>query len=49
MTVKQTKTNLGSFIVIGVLIMAIALIGSSSPGLPMMLDLTLGQDVYSSI
>jgi hypothetical protein len=39
MTVKQTKINFESFIVIGVLIMAIALIGSSSPSLPMMLDI----------
>jgi hypothetical protein len=38
MIVKLTKTNFESFIVIGVLMMAIALIGSSSPTLPMMLD-----------
>ncbi len=31
---KQTKTNFESFIVIGVVIMATSLIGSSVPGLP---------------
>src|SRR5215203_2007645 len=34
MTMKQTKTNFESFIVIGVVIMATSLIGSSVPGLP---------------
>ena len=38
MIVKLTKTNFESFIVIGVLIMAIALIGSSFPNLPIMVD-----------
>jgi hypothetical protein len=38
MIVKLTKTNLESFIVIGVLIMAIPLIGSSFADLPTMLD-----------
>ena len=33
--VKQVKTNFESFIVIGVLIIAISLIGSSLPGLPL--------------
>jgi hypothetical protein len=35
---KQVKTNFESFIVIGVLIIAISLIGSSLPGLPLMLE-----------
>jgi hypothetical protein len=35
---KQTKTNFESFIVIGVLIMAISLIGSSFPDLATMLE-----------
>jgi hypothetical protein len=38
MIVKLTKTNLESFIVIGVIIMAIPLIGSSFADLPTMLD-----------
>jgi hypothetical protein len=38
MIVKLTKTDFESFIVIGVLIMTIALIGSSFPNLPIMLD-----------
>jgi hypothetical protein len=39
MIVKLTKANFESFIVIGVLIMATPLIGSSFPDLPMMLDI----------
>jgi hypothetical protein len=35
---KQTKTNFESFIVIGVLIMAISLIGSSIPSPPIMFE-----------
>ena len=35
---KQVKTNFESFIVIGVLIIAISLIGSSLSGLPLMLE-----------
>src|ERR687897_2902134 len=35
---KQVKTNFESFIVIGVLIIAISLIGSSLPGLPLRLE-----------
>jgi hypothetical protein len=37
-TVKQTKTNFESFIVIGILIIAIYLIGSSLPDLPIMFE-----------
>jgi hypothetical protein len=35
---KQVKTNFESFIVIGLLTIAISLIGSSLPGLPLMLE-----------
>jgi hypothetical protein len=39
MVVKLARTNFESFIVIGVLIMAIPLIGSSLPDFPIMLEI----------
>ena len=44
---KQVKTNFESFIVIGVLIIAISLIDSSLPGLPLMLE-TQWDNVFAS-